>query len=253
MDGDNLDFELRRGSLSEQVADEIEGLLMRDQLKDGDRLPSERILAERLHVSRTVIREATRVLRARELVEIKPGSGTYLCRPTANSSLRPISQFLRHSPNAGTLENLSEVRFALEVEIAGWAAIRRTRENIDRLEVEIANMERFKNDGVKFAHHDLAFHSELARATQNEVFELLVKPISDLLLDLRLTDYDLDAKSSILGGLRHHRAILKAVQERNRPDARAAMKAHLKQAARVLSKSGSLTRSGSRPDHGDDR
>ena len=73
-----FDFSLRRDKLYQQVADRIQQLIAEDALRPGDKLPGERELAERMGVSRTVVREAIRALSVRGLVKVKPGCGTYV-------------------------------------------------------------------------------------------------------------------------------------------------------------------------------
>ena len=75
---ERFDFSLRRDKLYQQVADQIQELILTDSLRPGDRLPAERELAERMGVSRTVVREAFRVLCDRGLVKVKSGCGTYV-------------------------------------------------------------------------------------------------------------------------------------------------------------------------------
>ena len=71
-------FPLKRDKLYKQVADRIQHLITADSLRPGDKLPGERELAEQMGVSRTVIREAIRVLSDRGLVHVKSGCGTYV-------------------------------------------------------------------------------------------------------------------------------------------------------------------------------
>jgi len=71
---------VKRTRLSEQIAEQIQQIIVQGHLQAGDRLPPERELAEQLGVSRTVVREATKVLEERGLVKIVTGSGTYATR-----------------------------------------------------------------------------------------------------------------------------------------------------------------------------
>jgi DNA-binding FadR family transcriptional regulator len=91
----SLDFPLMRSRLFEQVADKIQSLIVDESLHPGDKLPSERDLAESLGVSRTVIREAVRVLSVRGLLTVKAGSGTYI----QTKIFKPLKRPLRRYPN----------------------------------------------------------------------------------------------------------------------------------------------------------
>ena len=75
---DEFDFALSRETLYEQVANKIKRMIIKDSFQAGDKLPSERELAVRIGVSRTVVREAIRVLSVRRLVKIRQGSGTFI-------------------------------------------------------------------------------------------------------------------------------------------------------------------------------
>ena len=80
-EGNSLEtLQIRRESLSEQVAEKIQQFIIQGHLRPGDRLPPERELGEQLGVSRTVIREATKQLQERGLVKVLTGSGTYVSK-----------------------------------------------------------------------------------------------------------------------------------------------------------------------------
>ena len=225
-----LDFSLRRDRLYEQVVAQIEQLIFKEALRPGDKLPSERILAERLGVSRAVIRETTRVLSARGLVEVNPGSGTYIREPSVNNAAAPIGLYLKLRQAANAFQNLCEIRLTLEVDIAGLAAERASDEDMAAMQAAIGASTVHVQDAEEFVQHDLAFHSALARATHNDLYGVLLTPITDLLLDFRLTAYHYDPQGAIEGSLTHHRHILEQVQERHVEGARQAMREHLAQA-----------------------
>lgn len=225
-----FDFPLKRDRLYEQVADQIERLIVGESFRPDDKLPSERNLAERLGVSRTVIREATRVLSVRGLVVVKPGSGTYIQELSPSNAAAPIGLFLKLRHSANSFQNLSEIRFTLEVDIAGLAAERATEEDIVAMETAVTEMAGHIADAQHFVQYDLAFHSALATATHNDLYSVLLIPITDLLLDFRLTAYQYDAQSSIEGGLTYHRRILDHIKARDVAGARQAMREHLGQA-----------------------
>lgn len=229
-----FNFSLRRDRLYEQVADRLQELIVDESLRPGDRLPSERDLAERLAVSRTVIREAIRVLGVRGLVEVKPGSGTYVQELSLSDAAAPIGLLLnmRHSPDR--YNSLYEVRRTLEVEIAGLAAERATDEDIEAMEAALKRMVECTGDAEQFTHCDLGFHAALAAATQNDLYSVLLTPITDLLLEFRLTAYRYDPQGSVEGALTHHPEIMERVKARDAEGARQAMRDHLRQAEGLM-------------------
>lgn len=219
-------FPLYRNRLYEQVADQIQELIVAESLRPGDKLPCERDLAERLGVSRTVIREAIRVLCVRGLVKVKPGCGTYVQQPTPRDMAAPIGLLLKLRQCPDTLNDLYEVRCLLEVECAGLAAERATDKDHAALEAAIAGMEMHVADAEKAAQSDWAFHSALADATHNDLFSVLLGVLGDLWLEVaRLAS---QTPESAKGAARSHRKILQRIKERDAEGARQAMRDHLR-------------------------
>lgn len=235
---DYFNFSLSRDTLYTQVANEIEKLIIGESFLPGDKLPAERELAERLGVSRTVVREATRVLHVRGLVLIKQGSGTFVQKLSPSDAAAPIFRFLKHEQPAATLKNLCEVRRTLEIEISGLAAERALGEDIAEMEAAIENMSMNEDNAEEFTKYDLAFHSAMAAATHNDLYSVLLIPISDLLLEFRLTEYSYDPKGTIEGGLTHHHRVLDKIRKRDQEGARQAMREHLDQAERLFAAAG---------------
>jgi GntR family transcriptional repressor for pyruvate dehydrogenase complex len=238
---DGLNFSLSRESLYEQVANALEKMIIGESLLPGDKLPAEREIAERLGVSRTVVREATRVLNVRGLVKIKQGSGTFVQRLSPRDAVAPISRLLKQGHSGNSLKNLCEVRRTLEIGMAGLAAERADEKDIVEMETIIEDMFKHVEDAERFVKCDLAFHSAIAAATHNELYDVLLIPITDLLLEFRLTDYRFDARSAIEGGLTHHHRILDHIRARDVSGARQAMSDHLDQAESVFSASRAST------------
>jgi len=225
-----LDIKIRKDRLHDQVADQIEERIISEQLKPGDRLPSERELAKSLGVSRPVIREATTVLVARGLVEVLPGSGSYVKEMSSESASKPIERYLRVKDKLGSYTDLHDVRRALEVDIAGLAAERATAEDIEKLEASFEDQKNSVNNPDQFTKADLDFHAAIASATQNELYNILLAPISDLMLEFRMVAYDTDPQASIEGALVHHENLIEKIKNHDSEGAREAMLAHLKQA-----------------------
>ncbi|WP_428773334.1 FCD domain-containing protein [Vibrio sp.] len=151
------------------------GLVLRQQLIDGhyvvgDRLPPERDIAERLNVSRTVVREAIIMLELENLVEVKKGSGVYVVNiPSANNSRENVI-----SDDAGPFEML-QARQLLESNIAEFAATQVTPGDILRMRAAL-ELERQELAGGTSEHAgDEKFHMCIAEATQNSVLVDMLK------------------------------------------------------------------------------
>jgi GntR family transcriptional repressor for pyruvate dehydrogenase complex len=159
----------------EEILFQLEEAISAGHLSAGDRLPSERELANQFQVSRTSVREALRVLEALGIVSVKRGAenGATLLEEPGNA-LPQILRFhlaLEHV----SMASLVEFRVAIESWAARTAAERRTEADITRVEELLEHMELEEYDEPDFLELDLAFHVELARACGNELAELVME------------------------------------------------------------------------------
>ncbi|MHB1133192.1 MAG: FadR/GntR family transcriptional regulator [Chloroflexota bacterium] len=217
----------RASNLSAQVAGQLEVMIARRHLQSGERLPSERQLAEEFGVSRTVVREAVQALVAKNLLEVRTGSGTVICNPTAQSVARSMSLFLQTGVPEINFQKVVETRRILEVAIAGLAAERHTEQDLAELEEAHRSHERVVEDLELHSPADLEFHVVLARSTHNELFTVLLDSISDVLLStfrLAAPEQGQPARS-----LWHHNNVLERVRAGDAAGARRAMEEHLRE------------------------
>jgi GntR family transcriptional regulator, transcriptional repressor for pyruvate dehydrogenase complex len=175
----------RHSTLASRVTRQLESMILENQLQPGNRLPSERDLAVELGVSRTVVREAVRALVAKNLLEVRPGSGTLIQRPSMESVARSMALLLRVGQDQVDYEKLHEVRRTLEVEIIGLAAERRTDEDLVLIDRLLTTAPDTWEDREHFAQHDLAFHNALAQAAHNEIFLFVLNSLADVMLEVR--------------------------------------------------------------------
>ena len=223
-----FDFPLKRDKLYKQVADRIQNLIAADSLRPGDKLPGERELAEQMGVSRTVIREAIRVLSDRGLVQVKSGCGTYVRELSHKDAAASFGLFLKLKHSTGSFEHLNEVRRTIEIEAAGLAAQRATAEDHSTMEAAIQCMDTFRDEPRRYAECDMAFHTAIVAATHNELFGILMSPISELLEEM--VRVSLGAPNATADGLAHHRSILAQIKAGDSEAARQAMRDHLSHA-----------------------
>src|SRR5947208_15742401 len=97
----------------EQVAVQIEKRILDGELRNGDRLPTEREFAEQFHVSRTAVREAMKLLEQKGLVEMRPGRGTRVIDGTSRA-VRHSLDLMMQVGQGGSRLSLVEVREMLE-------------------------------------------------------------------------------------------------------------------------------------------
>jgi GntR family transcriptional repressor for pyruvate dehydrogenase complex len=229
---DIFGFSLQRDKLYQQVADQIEQLIADESLHPGDKLPGEREMAEGMGVSRTVVREAIRVLSVRGLIEVKTGCGTYVQEPSAKDAAASIERLLKLRQTSEPFTHIHEIRRMIEVETAGLAAERATDEDIARLQNTIEGMSAHRQDLDAYIEYDHAFHERLAEATHNSLFNVLLGPISDLLHQVILVSAQ--APGAVDAGVTHHRNILKKVRQHDPKAAQQAMREHLAKARKLV-------------------
>jgi GntR family transcriptional regulator, transcriptional repressor for pyruvate dehydrogenase complex len=220
----------REASLASRVTSHLEGLIVDNQLRPGDRLPSERHLAQQFGVSRTVIREAVRSLAARGLLDVRSGSGTVVGALPFDSAAESMGLLLNLGITSGRidLDKVMEVRRMLEVEIAGLAACHATPQDIASLVAILSEAESGFEDEETFVRTDVAFHAALARATQNELFLVLLASIGDVLVQLRHLGWRTPGAAT--RALAYHRKVLESVKAGDVNGARQAMDAHMDEA-----------------------
>jgi GntR family uxuAB operon transcriptional repressor len=215
-------------------AAEITAILRRQiasgQLQPRDRLPPERVLAEAHGVARGTVREALTRLAREGLVEIKPGSGTYVI-------WQPAPQADTVIENARPLE-LIDARFALEPHICRLAVLHARRQDFERAEELLARMELSETDPVGFSEADAEFHSLLAEVTGNGLLLGMVNQINSV------RDHEqwarmktLTLNPSIIQQYNaQHRQIVNAIRAREPERAAALMKDHLETARLSLTR-----------------
>lgn len=203
-------------------------------------LPPEGTLAETLGVSRTVIREAMRMLRAQGLVEVSQGRAPRVKPAGPEAAIASLGLLLRRSE--GTLLHLIEARRPLESEIARLAAERATAEQIERLEEENARLRGAEGLDER-VEADVRFHRVLAESAGNPVFCLLLETIAGLLRESRRQTI---AESGIEIAHAGHGDILDAVRRHDAERAKHAMLEHLQLAERDLRAAESKPHAGKR-------
>jgi GntR family transcriptional repressor for pyruvate dehydrogenase complex len=209
--------------LVDRVVTDIQNLIVQGKLPVGAKLPPERELAELLGVSRTVIREAVRMLVTKGLLESKHGIGTMVRQVTQDQLVEPLSWLLQR--NGATLDDLHEVRTLLEVEIAGVAATRASADDIARLQQVIVQMVAVRSNPPAFAAADGEFHQTLVAILQNPMLAVLLDSIRTLMAEIRLKVSRYSGFDTVV--LTDHENILAAVQAHDKAAARRAMQEHL--------------------------
>ena len=220
----------------QEVATEIRDMIARSDYKPGDRLKTERQMAEELGVSRSLVREAVITLELEGLVDVRKGSGIYLATPP--EAVEDEEPRLEDLPDDFGPFELLQARQLLESTIAAFAAemvsmadIRRMREALD---MEREAIEKGTDDGHEA---DELFHRLIAVATQNAVLVDLLDELwgkrkkSRMWAQLHTRVFDTDYRRR---WLQDHQEILQALQRKDPSRARQAMWTHLQNVRETL-------------------
>lgn len=208
-----------------EVASQLEALVASGAIKPGERLPSERALAERFGVSRPTIREAMIALEISELVEIRTGAGIFV----REASLQVAQLQIDDVP--GPFEIL-EARRMIEAEVVALAAERMTDAQLVELEQSLTDMMQEDADGTISEEADQRFHCIVAEASGNSALASIVRWLWELrnqseistLFHQRVRD------QGVHPSIDEHKRIFKALQSRNAIKARKAMMEHISNA-----------------------
>ena len=212
-----------RGSLSDRVAHQVEQLIVGENLRPGDRLPSERELTSRYGVSRTVVRDAIAALEQRGLVTARPGSGIFVCDRSSAAVADVLGVMLRR--HSISLPELMETRKLLEVYHAAMAARRAAPAPLVAAGEAIERM-RAARGPLEFVEADVAFHEMLGQAAGNRVLAAFLSSLRPLLFDGMLIGTVVEGARE--AAIREHAAILAAVEAHDAEAARRLMHDHLR-------------------------
>ena len=213
-----------------QIVSRIQQLMREGHLKEGDKLPSERDLAEMFAVSRVPVREALKVLEFLGAIQHVRGEGVFVKKIEMKRILHTIG-FLMANP-ADQLINLFEAREAFEIQAVRLAAERRTEADIEAMQQTVLEMEFLISQGKPVSDVSTKFHSAVIAAAHNDIIIKINEFLSDLLTYSRqksLRDSNRHAVS-----LTYHKLILQHIIEKNPQAAVDAMQEHLSTAKIVI-------------------
>ncbi len=220
--------ERKRGAAD--IATDLRREIAAGNLLLHDRLPPERQLAETYTVARGTVREALNRLADEGLVEIRPGSGTYVIQVPNRDSTSAIR-------NATPLE-LMDTRFALEPHICRLAVLHGRRADFEKLEELCGRMENSIGDPTGFAVADTEFHRGLVDCTRNGLLVWIINQITSVRGQEEWTRMrHLTLHNRIIAQYAtQHRQILNAIRARDPERAARLMKDHLETARLSLTR-----------------
>lgn len=221
---------IERSTLPDKIIEQIKNTIIEGRLQPGDRLPSERELAERFSVGRTTVREALKALSYAGIIK-KVREGTIINRNISNFFIDSLTQMLilRHLD----FEDLFETRKILEVKLAGLAAQRATIEDIEMIGNILKEMnEKANHNPYEFITEDIKFHEAIAETAQNRVlYEIFIA----VRLLLRKAQEEVIKYPGIMKrSLKYHQQIFEAIKKQNVSKAKRAMFDHLDDVEKAL-------------------
>lgn len=209
---------------ADKIIRQLKQLINSGQLKPGDRLPAERVLAERFGVGRSYVREAIMKLEFFGLLKTSPQSGTYV----AGYSIKILDSIITDVINLNheDFASLIEARYFMELSSVKLAAERRTDSDLADLEMALTDHERAVAKGNPAFEEDLIFHIKIANASKNPVIEsmllILVPDIIKNVVEKKVCGEDRSKRAVV-----EHKIILEAIAAGSVAGAENAMAAHL--------------------------
>ena len=214
---------INKKSTLETIIQQIKNQIKKGILKPGEKLPSERKLADQLGVSRASVREAIQALAFSGYLEVIQGKGTYILEMATqyDEIVNFFSEFSNYS-----LDYLMEARIMLEGEFARLAALNANQEEIDLVE-RIFNEIASSKDLNSFVVKDLEFHLTIAKATHNPIMNGLMKIIGEMLYKetRKIIEISGDTRKNTIETTRN---LVQAIKQRNAEKAKELMSEHIR-------------------------
>ena len=217
---------VERTSISDEIVEQILALIASGDLKPGQRLPSERELCKNFNAGRSSLREALRCLSIVGVLTARVGEGTSVA-PNGGKFLGKIVEW-RIITEKHDIEDMMQVRIALEGVTAARAAMRRSEEDLAKLQEMISKMDAAVNNEKAFAALDLEFHIMLATISENFLIYDLVAMIRGQLE--KMLQKVLLLPNAIPLTFKEHVTICNAIKRRDPNAASEAMRKHLESA-----------------------
>ncbi len=219
----------RQVKLSDQIYDRIFGLIVSGEFPEKSKLPTEVELADRLNVSRTIVREALARLRDEGFVVSRQGSGTFVQRQQPE---KPVAGF-QPVGSIADVHRCFEFRIGIEGEAAYLAALRKDARDTDEIARMLEELETIVKQGKVGAVADFDFHYAVARATGNPFFVsaiALLRPHIDFGMNLARSLSLRKPRSRVRQVQDEHAQVYLAIKEGDAEKARQGMRHHIENA-----------------------
>ena len=210
-----------RKLLAAQVEEDLLNFIQETPILVGEKIPNEFELAEKFEAGRSTIREAVKILESKGVLEVRQGSGTFVIS-TSTVEDDPL-RLGRYNDKLKLALELFDVRLMIEPEIAAYAAMNATEEDIIEITKLCDEVENLYLSGKNHVRKDTEFHKKIAHCSRNRVVEEIVPLIISAVYTFANVTHRLLLKETI----ETHRAITDAIATHDVAGARSAMTMHL--------------------------
>jgi GntR family transcriptional repressor for pyruvate dehydrogenase complex len=211
--------------LIDQIIEKIEKLIENGDLNPGDFLPGERVLSEKLGVSRTSLRQALKALNVMGVLEIIPGKKTYIKDSFSDILVNPF-KFIK-AVHSIKIKELFEARRVLEEGIVQMAAKKADQQHVNRIQGYLDDAENNLENKNEFIYSEFMFHQSIFDAANNKILTAVMNSLNELLLVLEKYEKDYLSTEDRRQSLAQHKEIFKALKQKDPEQARISMHVHL--------------------------
>lgn len=204
----------------------LEGRIFSGHLRHGERLPSERAITEEFGISRTVAREAVKILNTKGLIDARPHHRPVVTSPNYDTALETMGGLVEYLVNQKNgVRHLFDVRIFVEAGLVRLAALDAKKVDIENLKQALADNRACIDDSEQFYATDMAFHAVLYSIPQNPIFPALHRSFCAWLA----WHWKQMPRLPVRNSQNHaaHQAIFQAVIDRDPDAAEAMLRQHL--------------------------
>jgi len=221
----------RPANLASAVTAELVGRIVRGEHPPGSALPPEPALCEAFAVSRTVVREAVKMLQEKGLVQVRQGSGTTVNPPTLWNMLDELvlAATIAEDDGLDVLDDLVITRRLLESDMANVAAQLASDDVLAQLGALVARMDELVDDHLSYADHDRAFHDLIMQTSGNRIARAVVRALESQVVNT-VRYMGRPHREQCVASNRGHRAIYERIAAHEPEAASRAMFSHITEA-----------------------
>jgi DNA-binding FadR family transcriptional regulator len=225
------DWARRPANLARAITTELVERIVRGDHPSGTSLPPEPVLCETFSVSRTVIREAMKVLQEKGLVQVRQGAGTIVTEPSSWNMLDELvlGAVIAEDETLAVLDDLVVTRRLLESDMALAAARTADQETLDALSALVDLMDQMVDDPASYRDQDYLFHDTIMRASGNRIARGVVRALESQVFHTARYTGRTD-RALCVASNQGHRRIYERIASHDPEGAAAAMYAHITEA-----------------------